>query len=378
MKKTILPLPGLRLLLLLFFSLMIKASWGQCDFLPVLHTTGTEPVACTDVTVTSQGFVFQATSGCGYGPFWIGAGGTGSYTFDFSNTISGIRVCFDFLHNDGDGFEELSFEINGAFYSVTDPGVPDGCMTPAVISPSGTIQAPTGSLASWKDVIIMEPMDLLKIEDTWLENAPAGILVSLFICCSNCETDAGEINAGPLVLCTSDLASVPSAQQVFLDIDDLLEYILFADQADSTGSIIATSSTPEFAFDPATMQPGVTYYIAAIAGNDLNGNVDPDDPCLDISNLIEVVWHTEPSVAFLATVTDVCVDNCYDIEINFTGTPPFHLVGEIVDADNNVVVIDETYNSNIATYNICLPENTPLGNLTIQAISLTDANCECN
>ena len=127
------------------------------------------------------------------------------------------------------------------------------------------------------------------------------------------------------------------------------------------------------------MTTGVTYYIAAMAGNDLNGNVDLADPCLDFSNAIEVVWYPEPSVAFSVNATDVCPDECYDIEISFTGTPPFYLKGEIVEANNTVTVIDETYLDNMGVYTWCLYPNAPIGEVVIQATGLTDGNnCVCD
>src|SRR5690606_24645930 len=133
-----------------------------------------------------------------------------------------------------------------------------------------------------------------------------------------CLTDAGEITANPLGLCTDEPATLPPAEQANLVYDDILQYILFSDPDDTLGSIISTANLPGFAFDPATMQTGITYYIAAIAGNDLNGNVDIGDPCLDISNAIEVTWHALPSVSFLVAGDNLCVGECRDIEVYFT------------------------------------------------------------
>jgi hypothetical protein len=70
--------------------------------------------------------------------------------------------------------------------------------------------------------------------------------------------------------------------QTNLDANDILRYIIFTNLADTTGSIIATSTTPTFPFNPAIMQTGVIYYLAALAGNGVNGNVDISDPCLDV------------------------------------------------------------------------------------------------
>ena len=84
-----------------------------------------------------------------------------------------------------------------------------------------------------------------------------------------CDTDAGMLSGGPLQFCLPQPASFSPATQTNLEPDDLLQYILYTNVNDPIGSIIATSNTPEFAFNPTTMQTGVTYYVAAMAGNDV-------------------------------------------------------------------------------------------------------------
>ena len=370
--------------LILYFMIIMpsKNVLGQCVPMQLNHTSGTETVGCVEVTVTSAGGVGTIAGPCGNSPYWIGQGFAGSYTFSFSSPIPEVWFSFAILNNvPQQHVEELSIEVNGAFYPVTMPGSPTGCGLPAVISPTGTIAADPASGndgSSWNDVTILGSINTITIENIWLIGTPGGVEASVYICCQACETDAGEISSSPIDLCPGGLATTPPAGQTFLESDDILQYILFSDQADPTGSIIATSNTPEFAFAPATMSIGTTYYIAAIAGNDLGGNVDLDDPCLDFSNAIEVVWHPEPSVAFSANVTDVCADGCYDIQIDFTGIPPFHLQGEVVDADNTVVIIDETFLDNTVNYTLCLPATTPVGEVVMQAIFLADNHCECN
>jgi hypothetical protein len=44
----------------------------------------------------------------------------------------------------------------------------------------------------------------------------------------------------------------------FLEPDDVAQYILFTNPNNITGSIIATSNSTVFSFNPATMQTGVT------------------------------------------------------------------------------------------------------------------------
>ena len=371
------PFP-LRLVLLLIGFLPSPYALGQCTYEQVLHVSGTEHVGCVDVTATSTETPVIAASQCGYEPFWVGVYGSASFTFTFSAPVGGVKINIMAVDNAFGNFEEMSVDVNGAFYPITNPGLPDGCQTPATLFPPGVVRATTGTIGSWRDIIINEPMNSITVANNWVNGVANGFAISLDICCINCPTDAGEITANALELCTDELASVPPPQQTFLESDDLLQYILFSDPVDTLGSILITNNSPGFSFDPAILSTGVTYYIAAIAGNDLNGNVDLSGFCLDISNAIEVVWHPLPTVSFFSAATDVCADNCYDIALTFTGTPPFQLKGEVRAGVNVIETIDETYNSNNAIYTICLPSNTPNGALVIETTELEDGHCGCD
>ena len=157
-----------------------------------------------------------------------------------------------------------------------------------------------------------------------------------------------------------------------LDNDDLLQFILFSDPADTLGSILATSNTPTFTFNSVTMQTGVTYYVAAIAGNNVGGNVDINDPCFDISNVTELIWHPLPEVELQTDNSDVCAGNCRTLTAMLTGTPPFVLT---VSSPAGTTTV--TIQNNTDTFQICPPPGTPPGSFTVQATALTDAYCTC-
>jgi len=362
--------------LLLFACLPLRYAWGQCESFQVTHFSGTQQVGCVEVTVTSEGSA-GFNSFCGYGPYGVGNFATGSYTFTFSPVIPEVRISLAVINdNPPFGVEELSFEINGSFYPITNPGIDDGCTVPAIISPTGTIRAAPGSGSlgsSWQDVVITEPINSLKIEDIWLSGSPNGTVVKVLICCPGCQTDAGQITASPLNLCPDNVATVPTATQTFLEGDDLLQYILFSNPADTLGSIIATSNTPSFSFNPGTMQTGVTYYIAAIAGNNLGGNVDLNDPCLDISNAIQVTWRPLPTVTFSAANPDVCAGACTTITANFIGTPPFTLTYTSPVSGS----VTQTFSGNTGTFQVCTAAGSPPGSFSVQATALADAWCTC-
>lgn len=100
-----------------------------------------------------------------------------------------------------------------------------------------------------------------------------------------CETVIGNMSDALLENCGPGcLEATYDALGQFLDPDDVLQFILHEGSGAQIVNEIARSNQPEFCFDPATMQYGTTYYIAAVAGdNDGNGNVALNDYCTVIA-----------------------------------------------------------------------------------------------
>jgi hypothetical protein len=77
---------------------------------------------------------------------------------------------------------------------------------------------------------------------------------------------------GNLTLCSYDAASFPAATGTVLEPNqDLLLYYLTVGTNPATWNVIATSNTPSFSFDAATMLYGTTYQVMAVAGNSAAG-----------------------------------------------------------------------------------------------------------
>jgi hypothetical protein len=188
-----------------------------------------------------------------------------------------------------------------------------------------------------------------------------------------CNTNAGVLTGAPLNICPNNNADFSGSTGVFLESDDILRYILFSNPSDTAGSIIATSNTPSFSFAPP-MQTGVTYYIAAMAGNNLNGNVDLTDPCLDFSNALQVIWRPLPAVTFSAANPNVCAGACTTVTAAFTGTAPFTLTYTSPTSGT----VTQTFPGNTGTFQVCTLPGSPPGSLVVPATALTDAFCTCN
>jgi hypothetical protein len=204
-----------------------------------------------------------------------------------------------------------------------------------------------------------------------LSSVPSGFPPPPLGC--SCQTDAGSVEDITTNVCVPVSTTVPFDNNAVLDANDILRYILFSNPADTLGSIVAISATPSFTFNPATMQTGVTYYLAAIAGDNLNGSVNLNDPCLDISNAAQVVWRPLPTVTFSAANPNVCAGACTTVTATFTGTAPFSLT-YISPASGTVT---QTFSGNTGTFQVCTPPGSPPGSLLVSATALVDANCSC-
>lgn len=244
MKNSTISFLSFCLFLLFFAFLPSKYVQGQCNgpTEQVLHTSGTAYVGCTEVTVAPFGSAGNFSGPpCFVGPHGCGLTGSGGFTFTFSPPVAGVEIDVFTLDNNNGDVEEMLVDVNGSFYPITNPGVPDACHPEAIIWPSGSVRGPVDDTGAWKEIPITGTINTLKVENNWVSGFPAGIAVRIFLCCLACETNAGEIIASALNLCPNDPATFPPAEQTFLDSDDLLQYILFSDLNDILGSIIQTT-----------------------------------------------------------------------------------------------------------------------------------------
>jgi hypothetical protein len=192
-----------------------------------------------------------------------------------------------------------------------------------------------------------------------------------------CTTNAGSITTQSLTnYCTDETVNVAHNGNQVLDGNDLLQYVLFGNPGDTAGSIVATSNTPNFSFGPP-MQTGVTYYVAAVVGNNVGGNVDLTDPCLDFSNANAMVWRPLPTVVLSAANTNICTAvGCTTVQATLTGTPPFSFTYEIQrngTAISPLVTVNAI--TNVHDFVVCLPPNAPLGDVQVVVCSVEDTYC---
>lgn len=183
-----------------------------------------------------------------------------------------------------------------------------------------------------------------------------------------CATDAGSMVSTPAIFCADLAATAIWNNDATTDANDIVQFILHNGSGSVVGSTVyATNSQPSFNFG-GNLQFGVTYYISAIAGNNLLGNVDLDDPCLSVTPGTPVQWKPLPSAEIAGDAT-LCLGGNTALSFNGTGTYP--------------LTIDYSDGTNLSSIVITGPQTvildvTPFATTTYSLINVTDGttpNC---
>jgi hypothetical protein len=150
---------------------------------------------------------------------------------------------------------------------------------------------------------------------------PSPVISGSFLC--NCATNAGSMNVNPLVFCANAPATATWNNDATLDGDDAVQFILHDQAGPAVGTVFATNNQPVFNFGPG-LQTGVTYYIAAIAGNSTPGGIDSGDPCFNVAPGTPIQWKALPT-ATLSGDASICAGGSSVLNISGTGTFPLSL-----------------------------------------------------
>jgi gliding motility-associated-like protein len=161
----------------------------------------------------------------------------------------------------------------------------------------------------------------------------------------SCTTEVGTMDVDAVDQCgTAAITATYDPSNQVLDGDDVQVFILHTNPGTNPGTIIATSNTPTFAFDPAKMSYGVTYYISAIVGNPNGmGGVDLSDPCYKLAPGKPVTFYEIPTAVLSAlSPTSICLGDSVELEVKLTGSIPwqFTLDGQPF---SNITIADVPY-----------------------------------
>ncbi len=190
-----------------------------------------------------------------------------------------------------------------------------------------------------------------------------------FVDCQ-CTSAAGTLASGLIEVCGSGTNPPPAyddSAQVF-DGDDTVNFVLYLAPFQAGNVLQVNTQEPAFAFDSTTMSFGTTYQIAAVVGsNQGNGLVDLNDPCLDRSQAVSVVWYAEPTMLLQGDQT-ACAGDSATLQVALTGDAPWELTWTGSDGSSQTI---SGINSSPFSFNV-LP-GQPSVTYTLTAGS--DAHC---
>ncbi|MCB0542064.1 MAG: gliding motility-associated C-terminal domain-containing protein [Saprospiraceae bacterium] len=180
-----------------------------------------------------------------------------------------------------------------------------------------------------------------------------------------CYTNAGAMDPDTIKLCPGDTAHAVHNAAQLLDNTDALVFVLHSGPAPGPGNILATSNAPDFGFDPAQMQFGVTYLISPVAGNMLpGGGVDFTDTCLAVGPGTPVVWNAAPTAALTGNY-DVCPGQPVMLDVLFTGQAPYHFGFLESGVQDSILAFTDAF----------LLSLVPAGSGVVTPVFVTDAYC---
>ncbi|HMG14916.1 MAG TPA: gliding motility-associated C-terminal domain-containing protein, partial [Saprospiraceae bacterium] len=131
-----------------------------------------------------------------------------------------------------------------------------------------------------------------------------------------CETSAGVINNANITACVGDTIIIDHTGE-FLDGNDILEYLVSKNANPDFSDIVFSSDKALIWFGPITMVVGDKYYVKIVAGNKIvsTNMVDPNDPCISYSNIIELTFRESPQFIILASDTNFISCDKFNLQL---------------------------------------------------------------
>jgi len=205
-----------------------------------------------------------------------------------------------------------------------------------------------------------------------LENVNNGCKDSLWVKITEdcpCIARAGEFQIEELELCEGEEVdlSVINLQGTVDDDEYEVFFVLHDGDADEVGNILAVSQGDPIPWS-ADYESGTVYYLTAVISTLDNGEINFDDPCIDFSVGIPVIWLAGPTVEISGSV-EICLGDDLFLTVVSEGPFPFNI--ELLSNAG------ETINVQITEPNqqVNLPQNAGETSWEINAI---ESECEAN
>lgn len=155
-----------------------------------------------------------------------------------------------------------------------------------------------------------------------------------------CIARPGEFQVDRLKLCEGediDLSAL-NLEGTIGDVDFELFYILHDGSANVIGNILAISQGTPIEWS-ADFESGTEYFIAAVISTLENEEINFDEPCIDFSAGIPVIWNAGPEVE-ISGLAEICLDESLFLVVESEGPFPFTIQltsgkGDTIDTEIN-------------------------------------------
>ena len=242
----------------------------------------------------------------------------------------------------------LTFEITGG-----DP------TTYMVAGVTGTI-SPTAPFIFTSQNIPQGTTTNFTVSDN---SACAAVSDNVTVNCA-CTTEVGNMDPTLISICGTGAATATyNNTNEVLDGNDIVQFVLHTNAGVSLGTIIATNGTPSFPFGGGIVF-GTTYYISAIAGNMIAGNVDLTDPCLSVAQGTPIVFNSSPTATLIGDLSICEGDNAFLI-FTLTGNGPFTVT--YLPSGGNPIVLNNISDGHVEAV-------FPTMNTVYTLLSITDSS----
>ncbi len=138
----------------------------------------------------------------------------------------------------------------------------------------------------------------------------------------DCESEAGTIENAQIELCEGEdlLTDDLDTNGINVPEDYVLIYLLLEDTDVIPANIVSQTAGPAFEWS-SELETDETYYIVAVVSTLDGGEVNLDDPCLSVSNIVPVIWNALPGVT-LSGFAEICLDDEAEMILEVDGPLP--------------------------------------------------------
>ena len=194
----------------------------------------------------------------------------------------------------------------------------------------------------------------------------------------SCESDIGTFTNASFQLCSFEILNPNISNNDFNALpDQVLTYVLHDGDSNNIGNILTTSQGEDIPYE-SSYNFGITYYLTPVLSTELNGEIDFNDPCIQIGSGIPVIWNPSFDINIDESV-DLCRGEAlvlnldlqveYPIALSFLGddgsTYDFTLIssGEVISFGNIIESINFTL---VSADGNCI--NSSQGNINVNII----------